>query len=49
MWAVAQSLPGEHVGIVQKLIVLEFMHKPRVTWNEVGLFFCAGKNMLGMV
>ena len=39
-WAVAHSLLGEHVRIMQETSVQVFMCKPRATWNEVGLHLC---------
>ena len=38
--AVAHSLFGEHVRIMQETTVLAQLCKPRATWNEVGLYLC---------
>ena len=39
-WAVAHSLPGEHVRMMQETCVQVFLCKPRATWNDVGLYLC---------
>ena len=38
--AVAQSLLGEHVRIMQETFVWVSLCKPRAAWNEVGLYLC---------
>ena len=39
-WALAHSLSGEHVPIMQETIVSGFLCMHRATWNEVGLYLC---------
>ena len=39
-WALAHSLSGEHVRIMQETFVYGFLRKPRATWNKGALHLC---------